>query len=157
MSGAIEGVALLEALVPKLRRMVDSGHRTLGGGTISHDGKSSTWGNEPIMKLANPDGPEIAAAIEIFIASLTTPPARSCADEDVARIIDPHAYRSVEDYLGYTAEWVERCSAAANNGFDYRAMARGLAEDNYNGAEHLRQIALAKAAAIRLLSQGEKA
>jgi hypothetical protein len=80
MSGAVEGVALLEALIPKLRRMVDSGHRTLGGGTVSHDGQSSIWGNEPIMKLANPDGPEIAAAIGIFIASLTTPPARSYAD-----------------------------------------------------------------------------
>jgi hypothetical protein len=80
MSGAVEGVALLETLIPKLRAMVDSGHRTLGGGTVSYNGISSIWGNEPIMKLANPDGPEVAAAIEHVIASLTSPPARSYAD-----------------------------------------------------------------------------
>ena len=50
-----------EILKDRLRRQVDSGQRTMGGGMISHDGKSEWWGNEIIYRSANPDG---LAAIE---------------------------------------------------------------------------------------------
>lgn len=53
----------IKALVAKLTAKQFTGRRTLGGGTISHDGTSTMWGNEPIMELRNPDGPEAAAAL----------------------------------------------------------------------------------------------
>lgn len=53
----------IKALVAKLTAKQFTGRRTLGAGTISHYGTSTMWGNEPIMELRNPDGPEAAAAL----------------------------------------------------------------------------------------------
>jgi hypothetical protein len=54
----------LKRLAEKLRRVVDTGRRTLGGTIISGNGEvSKIWGSEPIMALANPNGPEAADTI----------------------------------------------------------------------------------------------
>lgn len=53
----------VKALVAKLTAKQFTGRRTLGGGTIGNDGTVKMWGNEPIMELRNPDGPDAAAAL----------------------------------------------------------------------------------------------
>jgi len=55
----------IEELRAKLLRKVDTGKRTLGFGSVSHDGKAAMGGHEPIMALANPDGPEAAALLSL--------------------------------------------------------------------------------------------
>lgn len=59
-----------DELVERLRAKVDSGRRTLGGGSISADGKATTWGNQLIMVYRNPDGPAAADEIERLTAEL---------------------------------------------------------------------------------------
>lgn len=51
------------ALVKRLSAKRDSGQRTMGGASCDATGKFEVWGNEPIMVLVNPDGPEAAATI----------------------------------------------------------------------------------------------
>ena len=59
-------------LIERLRRRVDSGRRTLGGAsmTTDHEGKvvTTSYGGEPIMVLANPDGPAAVDLIERLAA-----------------------------------------------------------------------------------------
>lgn len=58
----------LSGLIERLRARRDSGQRTIGGATASADGHFESWGCEPIMVLANPDGPEAADALEALSA-----------------------------------------------------------------------------------------
>lgn len=60
----------MNELIERLRRKVDTGKRTMGGGSVSHDGKAEMWGNHPIYALANPDGPEAADALATLSAKL---------------------------------------------------------------------------------------
>jgi len=73
--------------------------------------------------------------------SLTTPSARSYADEDVARIIDPGAWMDHAEFTRKSAE----------------EPGRERANEWLAAAEQSVAKSLAKAAAIRLLSQGGKA
>lgn len=103
---------LREALLERLRAKVDSGRRTLGGGTISSDGRSTTWGNERVMVLANRDGPEAANLIESLaaeIAALT--PSSSVGAEGSDLSYDEQALADGEiDFLEQRAdEWMEEC------------------------------------------------
>jgi hypothetical protein len=58
-----DDVARARALADRLDEKVDSGRRTLGGGSIGVDGKPSMWGGERIMVHRNPDGPEAATLL----------------------------------------------------------------------------------------------
>lgn len=58
----------LRALVERLRRQVQTGRCTLGFGSVSSDGKIDMRGNEPIVALANPDGPAAATALESLLS-----------------------------------------------------------------------------------------
>ncbi len=71
----------------------------------------------------------------------TTPPARSYADEEVARIIDPGAWMDHAEFTRKSAE----------------EPGRDRANEWFAAAEQSVAKSLAKAAAIRLLSQGGKA
>ena len=51
-------------LVERLLRKIKSGQYTIGGANIDATGKGKSWGCEPIMVYANPDGPAAAARIE---------------------------------------------------------------------------------------------
>ena len=57
-------------LVERLLAKRDSGQRTMGGAICSAAGKFEAWGNEPIMVLVNPDGPEAAACIAALEAEV---------------------------------------------------------------------------------------
>lgn len=70
----------MDDLVERLRAKVDGGRRTLGGGTVSHDGKFSMWGFEPIMVARNPDGLEAIARITALEASLAEAEGRVIAE-----------------------------------------------------------------------------
>ena len=72
----------IAGLVDRLRERIDSGHRTLGGGTVDHNGKGSMWGNHPIMVLRNPNGPEAAAEIERLTAALAVKVQLERTDDD---------------------------------------------------------------------------
>ena len=100
---------------------------------------------------------------------LTTPPARSYADEDVARIIDPYAWKGRESDLTSAEKWHKKAAAYAvdtdPNIFPLGQQAldnivtqwHGLADRFSQGADDKVKPSLAKAAAIRLLSQRRKA
>ena len=58
-----EIAALLERLARKHQVFT-----ALGGGTISHEGASTSYITDDGMRLANPDGPEAATAIRQLMA-----------------------------------------------------------------------------------------
>lgn len=65
--------AMTADLITRLKAMQDTGRRTLGGGNVGVglNGKttiSSSYGNEPILALRNPDGPEAAEKLEALEA-----------------------------------------------------------------------------------------
>jgi hypothetical protein len=59
-----------EELVERLRREMPSGQWTIGSGSISSDGTFKGVCSMPIMRFANPDGPEAADAIEAQAAEI---------------------------------------------------------------------------------------
>ena len=97
-----------------------------------------------VQFMANPDH-LLAEAIATELDRLTTPPARSYADEDVARIIDPDAWAQRERALTRKKLW-ERNPTEGMPDF--------VAIYAAGAPEQLVAPSLAKAAAIRLLSQG---
>lgn len=61
----MDGKSMTEAerLAERLTEEVFSGHCTVGGASVSSDGKVTSWEAAKIMVLRNPDGPEAAALI----------------------------------------------------------------------------------------------
>jgi len=138
MSGAVEGVREVAVKTEATRLLFEQIHR---------EGGREVAGHRVTADMAIMAAGVLETVCHDLAAVLTTPPARSYADEDVARIIDPLAWQERERLLVRKAEWENR---PVIEGVDFVAI---YARD----ADALVAPSLAKAAAIRLLSQGEKA
>lgn len=53
----------IDGLIERLNLKEDTGYRTSGGGVVAADGKCEMWGNLPITRLRNPDGPEASSEL----------------------------------------------------------------------------------------------
>lgn len=97
----------MSTLIERLRATRDSGRRTLGGGSISHDGKCEMWGGEPIMVQANPDGGAAAdriLALEGALRLLITDCGYHLRKYRPSQLAEAEAILRGSDVVGATAE-----------------------------------------------------
>lgn len=113
-------------------------YRIEAAGALEHEGMNFERWKTTARSLA----PSLRSALA---EARTTPPARSYADEDVARLIDPWVWDEAERYRVRADEWFAKGRTEPGD----------CLTDGYRArADAMQAPLLAKAAAIRLLSQG---